>query len=230
MCGRYSLTATSGALAEHFHVLKSIRTQPRYNIPPGQKILNIVERADGTRKAVNLWWGLVPPWAKDRKIGWKLSNARRETLTEKPVFREAVKHQRCLIPADGYYEWQNRADGKQAFHIHRADRGLFAFAGLWEQWQSGPEALYSCTIITAAANVRMQTVHERMPVIIPPDQYHAWLDKAAGADTVLSLLENDAYADITLTAVSDWVNKPQHDDAKCIEPSAEQNAHPSAWR
>ncbi|OAI11900.1 hypothetical protein A1507_19530 [Methylomonas koyamae] len=217
MCGRYSLTATSEELAEHFRVLKQVCFEPSFNIPPGQKILNIVARADGSRKAVNLLWGLVPPWAKDRKIGWNLSNARRETLTEKPAFREALKRQRCLIPADGYFEWQKRAEGKQAFHIHREDRKLFAFAGLWEQWIRDEETLYSCTIITTAANASMRAVHERMPVIMPPAYYQAWLDKTAGTDAVLPLLDNDAYVDIAMTPVSDWVNNPRHNDARCVE-------------
>lgn len=217
MCGRYSLTATSEELAEHFQVLKQIRFEPGFNIPPGQKILNIVERADGSRKAVNLLWGLVPSWAEDRKIGWNLSNARRETLAEKPAFREALKKQRCLIPADGYYEWQTLTSGKQAFHIHREDRQPFAFAGLWEQWRQGEETLYSCAIITTAANALMQPIHERMPVIMLPAYYHAWLDKAAGSDAVLPLLKNDAYADMALTPVSDWVNNPRHTDGRCVE-------------
>ena len=120
MCGRYSLTTDAETLAEHFQVLRDIRFQPSYNIAPNRKILNIVELDDGSRKAVNLFWGLVPSWSKDSKNSAHLVNARFETIREKPSFRAAFKHRRCLIPADGFYEWAH-ANGKQAFHIHRED-------------------------------------------------------------------------------------------------------------
>jgi putative SOS response-associated peptidase YedK len=217
MCGRYSLTTDAETLAEHFQVLRQIRFQPSYNIAPSQKILNIVELDDGSRKAVNLFWGLVPSWSKDSKNSAHLINARMETIREKPSFRSAFKHRRCLIPAEGFYEW-SRANGKQAFHIHLEDRQPFAFAGLWEQWQHESETLYSCTIITTAANELMQPIHERMPVIMPPEHYHNWLNKAADADEAFALLDNQAYANMTTMPVSDWVNNPRHDDAHCIQP------------
>lgn len=220
MCGRYSLTTEAETLAEHFQVLRPIRFQPSYNIAPGQKILNIVELDDGSRKAVNLFWGLVPSWSKDSKYSAHLINARMETIREKPSFRSAFKHRRCLIPADGFYEWERR-NGKQAFHIHRKDRKPFAFAGLWEQWQHDTETLYSCTIITNAANDLMQPIHERMPVIIAPEHYHDWLNKTANADEAYGLLNNPAYTDMTTTQVGDWVNNPRHDDSRCIAPIAD---------
>lgn len=218
MCGRYSLTTDAETLAEHFQVLRQIRFQPSYNIAPSQKILNIVELDDGSRKAVNLFWGLVPSWSKDSKNSAHLINARMETIREKPSFRSAFKNRRCLIPADGFYEWERR-NGKQAFHIHRDDRQPFAFAGLWEQWQHDTETLYSCTIITTSANALMQPIHERMPVIIPAELYHDWLNKAANANDVYALLDNPGYADMATTPVSDWVNNPRHDDARCVEPN-----------
>lgn len=218
MCGRYSLTTDAETLAEHFQVLRHIRFQPSYNIAPSQKILNIVELDDGSRKAVNLFWGLVPSWSKDSKNSGHLINARMETIREKPSFRSAFKHRRCLVPADGFYEWA-RANGKQAFHIHREDRQPFAFAGLWEQWQHETEALYSCTIITTAANSLMQPIHERMPVIIPAAHYHDWLNKTANADDAYALLDNAGYANMATTPVSNWVNNPRHDDERCIAPA-----------
>ena len=217
MCGRYSLTTSVETLTEHFQVLRQIRFQPSYNIAPGQKILNIVELDARSRKAVNLFWGLVPSWSKDSKNSAHLINARIETIREKPSFRSAFKHRRCLIPADGFFEWQKLEHGKQAFHIHRHDRKLFAFAGLWEQWQHETETLYSCTIVTTAANELMQPIHERMPVIITPEHYHDWLNKAAIADDAYALLDNQAYANMTTTAVTDWVNNPRHDDESCIQ-------------
>lgn len=216
MCGRYALTTTSEALMEHFQLLRQVRFQPSYNIAPARKILNIVELENGSRKAVNLFWGLVPSWAKDSKNSAHLINARMETVREKPSFRSAFKQRRCLIPASGFYEWQRLEPGKQAFHIHRQDQRLFAFAGLWEQWQHDAETLYSCTIITTAATEVMQPIHDRMPVIIPTEHYHDWLDKAAGADQVFDLLNNQAYVDMTASPVGDWVNNPTHDDERCI--------------
>lgn len=216
MCGRYSLTASAEQIVEHFQLLRSVKFQPSYNIAPGQKILNIVELEDGSRKAVNLFWGLVPSWAKDKKNSSHLINARMETVQEKPSFRSAFKHRRCLIPANGFFEWE-RLNGKQAFHIHRTDQQLFAIAGLWEQWHHDAETLYSCTIITAAANELMQPIHDRMPVIISPGHYHQWLDKTADAEKALRLLNDAAYTDMTTSPVSDWVNNPRHDDQRCIQ-------------
>ncbi|ATG88316.1 SOS response-associated peptidase [Methylomonas koyamae] len=216
MCGRYSLNASAEAIVEHFQLLRPVKFQSSYNIAPSQKILNIVELDDGSRKAVNLFWGLVPSWAKDSKNSSHLINARMETIREKPSFRNAFKHRRCLIPADGFYEW-SRSDGKQAFHIHREDRQPFAFAGLWEQWQHNAETLYSCTIITTAANALMQPIHERMPVIIAPEHYHDWLNKAADADDAYRLLDDPAYSHTGATPVGDWVNNPRHDDERCIQ-------------
>lgn len=219
MCGRYSLTTSVETLAEHFQVLRRVRFQPSYNIAPGQKILNIVELDDSSRKAVNLFWGLVPSWSKDSKISSHLINARKETVQEKLSFRSAFKHRRCLIPADGFFEWQRKDGGKQAFHIHRIDRQPFAFAGLWEQWQHETETLYSCTIITTAANDLMQPIHDRMPVIISPENYHNWLNKNANADDAYELLDNQSYNNIITTAVGDWANNPRHDDERCIQPT-----------
>lgn len=216
MCGRYSLTTTPQDIVEHFELLRQVRFQASYNIAPAQKILNIVELDDGSRKAVNLFWGLVPSWAKDSKNSSHLINARMETVREKPSFRAAFKHRRCLIPATGFYEWQKQESGKQAFHIHRRDQRLFAFAGLWEQWQHETETLYSCAIITTAAEGLMLPIHERMPVIIPQEHYHGWLDKTADADQAFELLDNQAYLNMTSTAVGNWVNNPEHDDERCI--------------
>ncbi len=123
-----------------------------------------------------------------------------------------------MIPATGFYEWSKIGEGKQAFHIHRTDQQLFAFAGLWEQWQHETKTLYSCTIITTAATKLMTPIHERMPVIIPVDQYHHWLETTRDADQAFTLLNNQAYAEMIATPVSDWVNNPQHDDNRCIHP------------
>lgn len=217
MCGRYQLTATPESIAEHFQLHRLPRFESSYNIAPARKILTIVELDDHSRKAVNLFWGLVPSWSKDTKNSSHLINARMETVREKPSFRSAFKHRRCLIPTDGFYEWQKLEVGKQAFHLHRQDNQVFAFAGLWEQWQHETETLYSCTIITTAANQLMQPIHDRMPVIISPDDYQKWLDKTDEGDHAFGLLGDQSYDLMAATPVSDWVNNPLHDSERCIQ-------------
>lgn len=216
MCGRFNLTATPESIIEHFQLLRLPHYQPSYNIPPAQKILTIVELEDKSRKAVNLFWGLVPSWAKDTKNSQHLINARAETVLEKPSFRAAFHKRRCLIPATGFYEWHKRDSGKQAFHIHRHDHGLFAFAGLWEHWQHERQTLYSCTIITTEATEIMQPIHERMPVILPETHYQQWLDKSVDETDAFQLLTNQAYTAMTATAIGDRVNNPLHDDERCL--------------
>jgi putative SOS response-associated peptidase YedK len=216
MCGRFNLTATPESIAKHFQLQKSPKFQPGFNIAPAQKILCIVELDDKSFKAVNLFWGLVPSWAKDDKNSHRLINARAETVREKPSFRAAFHKRRCLIVANGFYEWQKLEHGKQAYHIHRLDNGLFAFAGLWEHWQHDRETLYSCTILTTAATELMQPIHERMPVIIPVDHYRQWLDKSADESVVFQLLDNEDYKVMTATPVSDYVNNPRHNDERCL--------------
>jgi putative SOS response-associated peptidase YedK len=218
MCGRFQLTASPEAIAEHFQLSRLPKYQPCFNITPARKILCIVELEDKSLKAVNLFWGLVPSWSTGTKNSHHLINARAETIREKPSFRAAFQKRRCLIVAQGFYEWQKLESGKQAFHIHHQDNQLFAFAGLWEQWQHEVETLYSCTIITTAANELMQPIHERMPVIMPAGCYHDWLNITSNTDDAYDLLENSAYANMVTTPIGDWVNNPRHDDIRCIEP------------
>ena len=218
MCGRFQLTASPEEIAEHFQLSRLPKYQPSYNITPARKILCIVELEDKSLKAVNLFWGLVPSWSKDTKNSHHLINARAETIREKPSFRSAFHNRRCLIVSQGFYEWQKLDSGKQAFHIHRQDNQLFAFVGIWEHWQQEQQALYSCSVITTEANELMQPIHDRMPVILPPDHYSNWLDKSTGVDQAFMLLDNLAYANMTTTRVSDWVNNPRHEDERCINP------------
>jgi len=217
MCGRFYLTAGSEQLVETFQLQGLAHYESSYNIPPGQKILCIVKLDDDSYKAVNLHWGLIPHWAKDRKISNHMINARAETLAEKPAFRLAYKQRRCLIPATGFYEWQQLQQGKQAYCISRTDGQLIAFAGLWEYWEHDTETIYSCSIITRPANALIKPVHQRMPVIIASQYYKDWLDKQASLKTTEQLLtSDDAYQDITLKPVSNWVNNPQHNDQNCL--------------
>jgi putative SOS response-associated peptidase YedK len=218
MCGRFQLTASPEEIAEHFQLSRLPKYLPSYNITPARKILCIVELEDKSLKAVNLFWGLVPSWSKDTKNSHHLINARAETIREKPSFRAAFQKRRCLIVAQGFYEWQKLESGKQAFHIHRQDNQLFAFAGIWEHWQQEQQALYSCSVITTEATELMQPIHDRMPVILPPDHYSNWLDKSTSVDQAFMLLDNLAYANMTTTRVSDWVNNPRHEGERCITP------------
>ena len=217
MCGRFYLIEPSEKLIKTFHLQGFPRYETSYNIPPGQKILALVKLDDGSYKAVNLHWGLIPHWSKDRKISHHLINARAETVAEKPAFRTAYKQRRCLIPASGFYEWQKREQGKQAYCISRDDQQLITFAALWEYWEHGTETIYSCTIITTAANQVMQAIHQRMPVIINPQHYDDWLNKQAPLATTQKLLASDGYQNIALNSVSDWVNNPRHNDQNCLD-------------
>jgi len=223
MCGRFNLTATPEQVIGTFRLQSLFDFQASYNITPGQEIVAVVPLAESNggnefTQAVSLMWGLVPSWAKDRKTSSHLINARAETISEKPSFRSAFLKRRCLIPATGFYEWQQTEQGKQAYHITRSDQHLFAFAGLWEHWEQGGETVYSCAIITTSANSLIQPIHTRMPVILDPHYYRHWLDQQASKDKLQELLASDAYAGVTAIPVSNWVNNPRHDDVNCIKP------------
>jgi len=187
MCGRFYLTAGPEQLIDTFQLVGLPHYESSYNIPPGQKILTIVKLDDGTYKAVNLHWGLIPHWSKDDKISHHLINARAETLAEKPAFRAA------LIPATGFYEWQQREQAKQAHCISHKECQLIAFAGLWEYWEHNTETIYSCSIITRSANEIIKPIHQRMPVIIDSLHYNDWLDKHTAQEMTEQLLTSDAY-------------------------------------
>ena len=216
MCGRYNLIATGQQIMDHFRLLSLPAHNPDYNIPPGQKILAIVQLEDGSNRAVNLHWGLIPSWSKDRAISSHLINARAETLTEKPSFKKAYQHRRCLIPATGFFEWQATEAGKQPYHIHKPDNALFAFGGIWEHWEHDQETVYSCTIITTVANDKIAPIHNRMPVIIAPDDYNRWLDKKTAIVEIADFLAADAYRDMQVTPISTRVNNPLHNDESCL--------------
>jgi putative SOS response-associated peptidase YedK len=223
MCGRFSLRARNAALlAEYFDIVDMSLLKPRYNIAPSQPVpvvrLKSAEAKPG-REIVLMRWGLIPGWAKDPAIGNKMINARAETLAEKPAFRAAVRRRRCLLPADGFYEWQATGRSKQPYFIHFRDERLFAFAGLWESWE-GPDntAIDSCTIITTAANELIRPMHERMPVILPPEAHTIWLDTSTEKiDEIAALLVPFCSDEMEAYPVSTLVNSPSHDEPGCIE-------------
>lgn len=225
MCGRFTLRTPPARLAEFFSLFREPDVPPRYNIAPSQPVAAIRFDENRTpREWVTLRWGLIPSWAKDAKIGYRLINARAETVAEKPAFRAAFKRRRCLIPADGFYEWkQLDAKKKQPYYITRPDGGPFAFAGLWEHWTppDGSE-VESCTIVTTEANEQMEELHDRMPVILDPDNYDRWLNPGVeDRDELVPLLRPDAGA-LRLTPVSTLVNSPRNESAQCIAPAGQQ--------
>ncbi len=219
MCGRYELHTHPAALALAFGLPLPPAVVPRYNIAPMQDIPVVRATPTGERELAFVRWGLVPRWAKDPSIGNKMINARAETLAEKPSFRTALKRHRCLIPADGFYEWTvGPAGGKQPLHIGMKDGATFAFAGLTERWLSPEgEVLDTCTIVTTQANALLSPLHDRMPVIVAPAQYARWLDVAVG--DVSDLFAPYPAEAMAYYPVSTRVNSVRHDDASLLEPS-----------
>ena len=221
MCGRYTLRTPIDVLAEEFQIEEypSLIT-PNYNVAPTQEVAAVVEE-DEKRKLEMFHWGLIPSWAKDPAIGNKMINARAETVSEKPSFRKAFKVRRCLILADGFYEWQKIDSGKQPYHIKMQDGSPFAFAGLWETWGRNGEEIRSCSIITTEANDLMNEIHHRMPVILPTEDYAMWLDPDFDEKEPLTSLLKPYPADaMEAYPVSRRVNKPSNNEPGVVEPAA----------
>jgi putative SOS response-associated peptidase YedK len=217
MCGRYTLASPDEIVAETFGLDEVPTLRPRYNIAPTQKVA-VVRREGSRRRLAELRWGLIPSWAKDPAIGNKLINARAETLAEKPAFRSAFRARRCLVVADGFYEWAKAAGRKQPWYFHLRDARPFGLAGLWERWPGeGGEPLETCTIITTAANELLAPVHDRMPVILEPGAFDAWLDPGSGKGLVELLRPLPAEA-MAAYPVSLLVNSPGNDTPACIAP------------
>ena len=221
MCGRFVLMTPGRSLAEQFGLKEEPLLDPRYNIAPTQLVAIIRLRPDNPqRMMVLVKWGLVPFWAKDHKIGPKLINARAETAAEKPAFRAAFKYRRCLIPADGFYEWKRRVKGtKQPYLISASDGKPFAFAGLWEHWKNPDgEVLESCTILTTDSNELVQALHDRMPVILDEKDYDLWLDPDVKDPKILEpLLQSYPSDRMKSRPVSTRVNKADYDAPDCVE-------------
>lgn len=220
MCGRYTLIRLAD-FTDMFPWIRppSVAPPARYNIAPTQPVAAVAN--DGKNQIDYFRWGLVPSWAKDVSIGAKMINARAETVAEKPAFRTAFKRRRCLIPTSGFYEWKKNSDGrsKTPMYIRRKDRKPFAFAGLWEIWQSpdGSE-LPTCTIITGKPNELMKNIHDRMAVILPGEKYKQWIDpKSDGVESLLDLLEPFPAGVMEAFAVSKAVNTPSNDREQLIE-------------
>ncbi|MFO1020208.1 MAG: SOS response-associated peptidase [Planctomycetales bacterium] len=220
MCGRFTLRATPAELQEAFHLLRQLELRPNYNVAPTQSI-PVIRETEGHREAALMSWGLVPSWAKERKIGNNLINARADGIDSKPSFRAAFKRKRCLIPADGFYEWKVLGPKeKQPYFIHRRDNKPFAFAGLWEFWKSPEgEELESACLITTTPNGVMEPIHNRMPVILAPEMYDVWMNTPEGeAKSLLGLLVPCPDDWLVAEAVSKLVNKPANNVPQCVVP------------
>lgn len=220
MCGRFTLTTEFDRLAEHFSFrAANVSYSPRYNIAPSQSVLTIIDN-EGEHRAGLLRWGLIPSWAKDATIGNRMINARAETVAEKPSFRRALQKRRCLVLADGFYEWRKEGRTKTPMFITLKLREPFAFAGLWETWKPPTgDPVHSCTIITTSPNSLMATIHDRMPVILPRTAESLWLDRTVtDPQTLLPLLKPYASELMEAYAVSPLVNSPRNDTPACIEP------------
>ncbi|MEZ6126806.1 MAG: SOS response-associated peptidase [Planctomycetaceae bacterium] len=225
MCGRFTLATPASKLMQLFHLPLFPDLIPRYNIAPTQ-LIACVRVLEDVRQAVQMRWGLVPSWATDLSIGSRMINARSETVAEKPSFRKAFAERRCLIPADGFFEWEKTADKrKQPWLIHLEDHQPFAFAGLWERWRprdadrsdSTAEVL-TCTILTTSANADMSPLHDRMPVILSPEDYATWLSHLATPGQLNQLMTQLPEGRLHRYPVSPAMNRPSFDSPENIQP------------
>lgn len=220
MCGRYALHSRLPRLAALFGVRPPDSLRPRYNIAPSQDA-PVVRCTDAGREWVALRWGLLPPWVRTERPRFSMINARAETLAHKPAYRAAFRRRRCLVPADGFYEWQVQAGAKRPWHIRRRDGEPFAFAGLWERWEGEGRAIESFTIVVTEACEALRPIHARMPVILDRDEYDLWLDPGIGDHARLEPLLDPYPADrLEAYPVSTYVNRPEHEGERCIAPEA----------
>jgi putative SOS response-associated peptidase YedK len=226
MCGRYGLTRPEKLRRETFGLDALPQLDRRWNIAPTQAVAAVLAR-DGRRTLELLHWGLVPPWAEDPAIGNRMINARGETITERPAYRSAFRHRRCLLPADVFYEWQ-AAHGlksrlRQPYAIRRRDGAPFALAGVWEEWrpkgegEESTEPLRSCAIVTTTPNAVMAPIHDRMPVIIAPEDYDVWLDPETPLKEAAGFLRPAPEEWLEAYAISTYVNDPRHDEPQVLE-------------
>ena len=221
MCGRFSLHSPESRIREAFNLehTEPLGLNPRYNITPSQYI-PIIRDSETCREMIMAQWGLVPHWSKEPKAKYSTINARIESVAEKPTYRTPFKQRRCLIPADGFYEWKAINSNKIPHHIRMKDGSVFAFAGLWDHWEGEGQSLDSCTIIVMPSSAAMKPIHERMPAIIAPAEYDWWLDsRITDKQEIEQYLTSALSSHLTTFPVSTWVNVPKHDDERCILPA-----------
>lgn len=222
MCGRFTLRTPAADIARQFRLPEIPDLDARYNIAPSQEIAIVRTGQDQQRELAFCRWGLVPFFAKDPDSGHKPINARSEKAASSPMFRAAMRRRRCLVPADGFYEWKKVGSKKQPYYIRLQNDGVFAFAGIWERWGDNDE-LQTCAILTTDANELMRPIHDRMPVLLPPDAYDLWLDpEVEDPSRIQGLLEPYPDDQLEAYAVSTDVNRPTHDAPNCLEPVEDQ--------
>lgn len=222
MCGRFTITSIDDLVDEFGELVLPAELRPRYNIAPTQPVPII---ANDSRGAVSLVrWGLIPYWAEDSSIGNRMINARSETAASKPAFRAAFARRRCLVLADGFYEWKRAGKAKTPYYICRANRRPFSFAGLWERWKAPDQTeVLSCTILTGAANELMAPIHDRMPIIVAPENRDRWLaPERVTPDRVADLLAPPPSEGFEIFEVSRLVNSPKNDSPECVAPATAQ--------
>jgi putative SOS response-associated peptidase YedK len=225
VCGRYTLATPNPAeVRARFPIGESVEVRRRYNVAPGDEVVAVTTDKEGRPRGELLRWGLVPSWSKRPDTGLKMINARVETVAERAAFRRAFERYRCLIIADGFYEWRRLPSGpKQAFHIARAGGGLFAFAGLWSIWHGEEgETLRTCTILTTAANAAVAPLHDRMPIILAPGAEAAWLAPTDSPERLHRLLGGLDPADTELHPVGPAVNDARYDGPECLAPAIDE--------
>jgi putative SOS response-associated peptidase YedK len=218
MCGRYRLSRRKQLIAEYFDTVEKIDWEPRYNIAPTQNVGIIrQDRTQPVRKLSLVRWGLIPYWAQDSSIGQKMINARSETVLDKPAFRESFQNRRCLVPADGFYEWKRSGKSKQPIHIGMQDDLLFAFAGIWDRWKDvSGNVVETCSILTTTPNSLLAEVHDRMPVILELKNYDLWLDPGfRDLDTLTGMLRPFDQSMMKCYPVSTLVNAPANEGPEC---------------
>ena len=221
MCGRFSLHTPESRIREAFNLeqIEPLGLNPCFNIAPSQGI-PIVRDTDTGPEMTLARWGLVPSWSKESKSKYSTINARIESVADKPTYRTPFKRRRCLIPADGFYEWQQVAGNKVPHHIRMKDGKVFAFACLRNHWEGEGKSLDSCTIIVMPSNEVMRPIHERMPAIIAPAHYDLWLDsRITDKQEIMQYLTSAPSSQLTAYPVSTWVNSPKNNDERCIQPA-----------
>ena len=225
MCGRINLWMSSADLAEVFELFREPEWLPKYNLAPMQQILSVRMHPKGVRLAEPVQWGLVPSWAKALPTGAPLNNARSDTVATKPAFREAFRRRRCLVPANGFYEWKRLGSkSKQPWHIFRKDRQPLALAGLWDHWQTPDgDTLESCCVVTTEANEFMADIHDRMPVILKVEDWSDWLDpELIDVEKISRLIVPCPNEWLEMTPVSSLVNNVRNDSPECVRPVSEE--------
>ena len=219
MCGRFVMTLGPDKLRRVFGVTEVPLLPPRYNIAPTQQILSVCQNGDGYRHLKSFRWGLIPPWSKDSSIGNKMINARCETIHEKPSFRGPIRFHRCLIPASGFFEWQQIDGRKQPYLIQRKDSEPMAFAGIWESWKNDGETIETCAILTTEANSLMRDIHNRMPVILSSSEFDHWLDRNITDPAQLKGLYTPFPSEsLQAILISTAINNTRHDIPDCLVP------------